>query len=347
MNIYKIALTGGPCAGKTSVVENVAKMLEEEGYYVITIPETAASLIKSKMPPQGSKKHALKFQELVLLAQTTKEQITKAYCQSIIDNNEELLKEKKGIIILCDRGIIDNRAYLSQRDYDNLLKQYQYNELEILDTYDLVINLISTATAKPEEYKLNGIRYEKVEDAAKRDELTSGSWLLHRNLKVIMPTDTIEEKYNIVFSQIIDFIENKQNNETISFEVDKEKSDFSSFNEDNSRRIKITSFFIKNPNNSKFILDRRQSGENVSFLITQLSNNTPTTESKPINYDTYNELLKLNLLEKISEEDILYFIYNGNYFSIVQDNSEMRLYSSPDNILNIPKGIVLKKTLTK
>lgn len=347
MNIYKIVLTGGPCAGKTEVIEKITKLLEENGYYVIIIPETASELISSKYQPQGNKKHILSFQEIILKAQTTKESLTNLHCQSLIDTSHEAIKNKKGIIVLCDRGIIDNRAYLSHDDYHALLKKFNYNELEILDTYDLVIDLISTATARPELYALNGVRYETIEEAAKKDQITSAAWLLHKNLKVILPTDTIEEKANLVFSHIINFIEQKKEEEISSIEVDKEKSDFSTFNHENSRKIRITSFHVQLPNHTKLVLDRKQSEENVSFVIKK-ENSTPShTTTESISIDRFNELLNLSLLEQFNEEDILYFIHNGAYFKIVSNGHKTKLYTSQENIPKIPHNIVLKRTLTK
>ena len=68
---------------------------------------------------------------------------------------------------------------------------------KLLYSYDLAINLISLATTNPELYQLDGIRYESVEKAAERDKITSSAWLLHPNLKMIKPQNTIEEKMEI------------------------------------------------------------------------------------------------------------------------------------------------------
>ena len=181
MDIYKIVLTGGPCAGKTTVINQIRKELSKD-YYIVTIPETATELINSGILPDNNKEHTLKFQEIVLFSQMLKECNALEYLESLKQNNIDFIKQKKGMIILYDRGIMDNRAYLSHQDYNDLLAHNELNELEVMDRYDLVIDLISTATTKPEVYGLNGVRYETIEEAAYKDELTSGAWLLHRNL---------------------------------------------------------------------------------------------------------------------------------------------------------------------
>lgn len=44
MEIFKIVLTGGPCAGKTTAITTLADKLRENGFVVYIIPE-AASMI--------------------------------------------------------------------------------------------------------------------------------------------------------------------------------------------------------------------------------------------------------------------------------------------------------------
>ena len=44
MDIVKIVFTGGPCAGKTSIIKKIKKYLKEKNYEVIVVPETATLL---------------------------------------------------------------------------------------------------------------------------------------------------------------------------------------------------------------------------------------------------------------------------------------------------------------
>jgi putative protein kinase ArgK-like GTPase of G3E family len=38
--LYRVCLTGGPCAGKTSALKVLQKELDKEGFIVYVIPET-------------------------------------------------------------------------------------------------------------------------------------------------------------------------------------------------------------------------------------------------------------------------------------------------------------------
>ena len=114
--IKKIVLTGGPCAGKSTILAGIQDYLVEKGYYVITLDETATQLIRSNMPPLMDRERVLIFQDIVLKTQLGKE-------ISAIRYADELLKDEK-VIILCDRAIMDNKAYLpTEEDFQFILEQ--------------------------------------------------------------------------------------------------------------------------------------------------------------------------------------------------------------------------------
>jgi len=346
MDIFKIAFTGGPCALKTTTINKVKEELEKDGYYVIDVPETAAALIKSKIMPCENLKHTLRFQELVLETQTNNENIAEEYAELLKENDTELIKGKKGIVILYDRSIMDNRAYITHEQYNNMLKKYSINELERIDKFDLVFDLISTATLRPEFYALDGIRYETVEQAAHRDMLTSGAWIMHRNLKVIKPTDTEDEKINMVLAHIYNLLYKKEINATKEYLVDKDKTDFSKYNDGNSRKIRITALNLQAFNGTYFNLYKREYNGHVSYVkkatTPKYFNQSFVIEDKMISFEEYAELAATNTLSSIKAKDILCCIDNGNYYRIEETKSEMKLYTDLEES-DIPKNIVLKK----
>lgn len=46
-----IVLTGGPCAGKTTIMSHLIQSLEDRGYRVFVIPETPTELILNGIFP--------------------------------------------------------------------------------------------------------------------------------------------------------------------------------------------------------------------------------------------------------------------------------------------------------
>lgn len=343
MEIKKIVLTGGPCAGKTKVINAVSQELMEEGYYVINVAETATELISGKVFPAEDREHTLMFQDFIYRLQNEKEKIREEYAEHIANNNSDLVRGKKGIIIIYDRAIMDNRAYLEHEDYNNLLQKHNCNEIQTIDKYDLVIDLISLATLKPELYELDGIRYETVEEAAKRDELTSGAWLLHRNLKIIKPTDTIEEKVKLVSNYIHDLLNKRNISNTISCEINKDDLDLSGCNNDNSRKIRIKSIYYPKDQNSNFVLSKREYNGHISYIRDDYSEKNNTIESKPISYEEYMNTIKNNKESKIVEKEVLSIIYQGSKYDIIDNGSKSLVVETElDNIKKQSTDIKIK-----
>ena len=349
MNIYKIVFTGGPCAGKTEVINFVKDKLTSDGYHVVIVKETAAELITSGIIPNEDRNHTLMFQNLVFETQSRKEKVAEDYCEYIKNSNLDYIKDKKGIIIFYDRGLIDNRAYLSHNDYNNLLKNFNCNEIKTIDNYDLVINLISLATTNPELYCLDGVRYETIEEASIKDKLTSAAWLLHRNLKVIKPTENFEDKILCVLNTIYDLLNNKINNDFNEYEINKDKTDFTYFNNDNSRKLNIKTYYFLINNNTQIKVKERSYNNCVSYILEKevvTSTGLKKIVTKPITDKTFNYLKNNKMLKKVKEENILNFIDSGNYFSIIEEDDCVKLRTLGESVLLKPDNIVLKKQKT-
>ena len=66
-------------------------------------------------------------------------------------------------VILCDRGVMDCKAYMDEEDWQAVLDEYQWKLSEIRDNrYDGVIHMVTAAEGAEEYYSLenNKARYE-------------------------------------------------------------------------------------------------------------------------------------------------------------------------------------------
>lgn len=184
--VKKIVLTGGPCAGKSSSLELIENYLRDNNYIVYIVQESATELIKSGIKPYGE--DGLNndyFQDVLFKYQLEKEKL--------IENIAETINVEKDIIIIYDRGLLDNKAYIGQQLYNKLLKKYNFTEKEILDRYDLVIHL--ETGAKNNNYnKDNSARSENLEDAIELDNKTFDAWKNHKNLIKVKCRENFEEK---------------------------------------------------------------------------------------------------------------------------------------------------------
>lgn len=334
-SIVRIVLTGGPCAGKSTVFEKLDKYLTEQGYYVITVPETATELIKRKIFPNSSNREdILMFQDFVLQQQYIKECIAETYAKKI--------SETKKVIILYDRAIMDNRAYLqSQDDFDNLLSKYNLNELELLHKYDLVIDLVSTATCKPELYKLDGVRSESVSEAAALDKKTTTAWIHHPNIKLVKPTDNVKEKVDIVKNIVNNYLNHNEykNKETLMLNND---SNLSIYNDDNSKKINIYSLYLDND----LVVIRKQYRNNVMFMYGKYTN---SYSQKMINEQEFINLIYNHKLLFTEQKSEINFTSDGNIYKIVDiDNNlylEKERNSELENVSNL--SFVFNESLVK
>lgn len=223
MKVYRIVLTGGPCAGKTTILNNVKEELKRNGIQCLIVPEAATELINKGIDPTIWDTY--EFQEYVLERQLFYEEENYKY----IDKFNGVVDR---LVIIYDRGIYDNMAYFNNTmDFKRLLKEKELNTMITLDQYDLVLDLLSVATCKPEFYTLdnNKARMENVEIAKFLDKKTSNVWANHRNIRIISSNCSVEEETNVVLNYIYDLINGKNTIETFRFVVNEEKSNLDMF----------------------------------------------------------------------------------------------------------------------
>ena len=325
-NITKIVLTGGPCAGKSTIFDELEKDLVSKGYYVITVTETATELINSKILPKPSdREHTIMFQDIVLQQQYTKEKVAEIFAKKMAENNK--------VVILYDRAVIDNRAYLeSKEDFDYILKKHNLDEFEILNKYDLVIDLISTATSQPENYKLNGVRYETVEEAAELDKRTSIAWIHHPNIKIIKPTETIEEKKDTVIKIVEDYL-NEQDYSDKSITVLDEQIDIEEYNDNNSKTVYISNIYLDND----LVLTRKQYYDSCVYTISQLSK---MNRQKIINQKEFVNLIYSNHIVFIENKKEINFIEKGNPYKIIECDNEFYIETEKNDVFNFEQAFV-------
>ena len=162
--ITKIVLTGGPAAGKTTLVSRVLKEFkQEDGWRVITIPETATELISGfGIKPFDNCMSMLQFQDFVVGDQIHKEKLALDAAQLVPEDN---------ILILYDRALMDDKAYVSDEEFAQVIARFDgRTEERVLANYDMVLHLITCAKGAEFAYDLgNNARTESIEFAREMD----------------------------------------------------------------------------------------------------------------------------------------------------------------------------------
>ena len=196
-NIYRIVLTGGPGAGKTSLVNRVVEKFEEQkNWRVITIPETATELISGfGLKPFDGCMSMLAFQDFVIADQIHKEALALRACDVVAEDN---------ILILYDRALMDDKAYISDEEFAEVIARFDNRtEASVLAGYDMVLHLVSCAKGAEFAYDLgNTARTESAEYAREMDDRTLHAWSGHPNRKIIGNYPEFEDKIQHAMNEI-------------------------------------------------------------------------------------------------------------------------------------------------
>ncbi len=193
--ITKIVMTGGPAGGKTTLTTRLVKELTERGYRVLIVPEAATELISGfGIKPFGNCLSMYDFQYFVIDSQLQKEKMAAKAAQ--------LVPEER-ILIICDRGVLDNKAYVSQKEFDQILGSFSLTEDMVLKSYDAVIHLVSSSNGAEYAYSYNNAaRYETLEQAREKEEQALKSWQKHPNRVIIGNSYNFDNKIRKAMNEI-------------------------------------------------------------------------------------------------------------------------------------------------
>ena len=206
MTIRKIVITGGPCAGKTTAMSWIQHAFTEKGYTDIFVDETATKLSRGGSPwilNHNNKEYQLQVTKLMFAKEQVFEDIVKTF-------------DTEKVLIVCDRGALDNRAYMTEEEFRYVLNQLGTNEIELRDHYDAVFHLVTAAKGAEEFYTLanNAARYETVEEAIRVDEGLIASWTGHPHLRIIDNRYDFNEKMMALITEISAFLGEPRPKET-------------------------------------------------------------------------------------------------------------------------------------
>ena len=198
MQINKIVVTGGPCAGKTTAMSWIQNHFERMGYTVLFVPETATELISGGVAPWTCGTN-LDYQKCQVRLQMVKEELFERAARTM---------PKDKILIVCDRGVMDNKAYMNEEEFSEVLKDVGHTLSELRDQYDAVFHLVTAAKGAEKFYTLenNAARYETVEQAREMDDRIIASWTGHPHLRVIDNSTDFDEKLKKLVNAIADLL---------------------------------------------------------------------------------------------------------------------------------------------
>lgn len=283
MEITKIVITGGPCAGKTTAMSRIQNAFIQMGYTVLFVPETATELILGGVTPKSCGT-ANDFQLCLLKLQRFKEERFAEAAGSM---------RAQKVLIVCDRGALDNKAYMTEEAFAGALDALNTNEIELRDNYDAVFHLVTAAKGAEDFYTTanNAARSESPEQAAELDDRLIAAWTGHPHLRVIDNSTDFEDKMKRLIAEIAAFL-----GEPEPCEIERkyliEYPDVEWLEaQPNCERVEIIQTYLNSPEGEEVRV--RQRGSNGCYIYFQ------TTKK------TISGLKRIELERRLSEKEYL------------------------------------------
>lgn len=309
--IKKIVLTGGPCAGKTTAMNWIQNCFQKQGYKVLFIPEAATELIMGGLTPWEVKTN-LDFQSTLLDMQLQKEKIFE-------EGAKKLPYDK--ILIVCDRGVLDNKAYMSKRDFNFLLKSRNLNEVTARENYDAVFHLVTAAKGAKKYYNLdNAARTESIEEAIKLDDNLISAWTGHSHLRIIDNSTDFDNKMKRLMREIASVL-----GEPEPYEIERKfLIDFPDLDYlqslPNCEKVQIVQTYLKSEENEEVRIRQRGINGVYTYSKTRKIDVSPIKrieiENRLTQEEYINELLNADPTRGQIIKDRYCLSYNNQYFEI-------------------------------
>lgn len=311
MSITKIVITGGPCAGKSTAMSRIQSTFAEMGYRVIFVSETATELITGGVTPNLSTNSD--FQKNLATLQLAKERVFM---------NAATAAQMQKTLVVCDRGILDAKAYMSKSEFEMLLADLQTSEVELRDNYDAVFHLVSAAKGANAYYTTanNSARKESAEQAALIDDKLIAAWTGHPHLRVIDNSTDFEVKIKRLIEEIASFL-----GEPEPFEIERkfliEYPDIRLLETiPNCRKVEIIQTYLHSENGEEIRV--RQRGENGNYIYFQTikkkvdSMKRIEIENRLSQQEYLTLLMQADTSKRQIRKDRYCLMYENQYFEI-------------------------------
>lgn len=309
-NIKKIVLTGGPCAGKTTAMSWIQNNLEKEGYKVLFVPEAATEVINVGIKPAEVGVEI--FQRALLKLQIEKEKIYEEAAKRM---------DTDKILIVCDRGLLDSKAYMDEEEYNKIINDYGISFEDAKERYDAVFHLVTAAKGVKDFYNLdNEARTETIEEACALDDKTLNAWTGHSRLRVIDNSTDFSAKMNRLLEEIGKVLGLPE-----PYEIERKflikKPDLNKLiNMPFCKKVNIVQTYLKSDENEEIRIRQRGISGSYTYTWTKkipVDNTTRIEIERRLTKDEYLDLLTkqdTNTIQIIKDRYCL--CYKGQYFEI-------------------------------
>ena len=197
--VIRIALTGGPCAGKSSALAHLIATATAEGFDVLTAPEVATLYFNSSYQFPSPTDPTFSEQTYQFQLNILKLQLQLERCYSSLAGSTG-----RPTIVVFDRGLRDSLAFMVPGAWPRALAelnkelpngpQGRITDEYIYGRYDGVIHLVTAADGASEHYKYGIVeddaggrvfRRETPGEAVDQDRKLQQAWAAHPHHVVV------------------------------------------------------------------------------------------------------------------------------------------------------------------
>ncbi|HAG90227.1 MAG TPA: hypothetical protein DCL41_00045 [Bdellovibrionales bacterium] len=173
---YRIVLTGGPGAGKTTAADLIRR---EIGDCIIVVPEAATMLFEGGFPRYMEPHAQMATQKAIYHVQRNLEDVQSA--------------NYPDRILLCDRGTIDSTVYWPN-GMDHFFESLNTSLEEELNRYDAVVFFETAAVGNISIESNSRVRTESLKEAVDLDRKLRAVWGRHSNFHFIPHNSSFIQK---------------------------------------------------------------------------------------------------------------------------------------------------------
>lgn len=294
--LTKIAVTGGPCSGKTSAIKAIYEMYKKENKAVLLCPEAATVVIENGV----SREDYLSFETEVAKCQIKLE-------KELLELAEDIDDE---VLIIYDRALTDCFSYVDKKDA--LASNIGIDYLTSWNRYDSIIML---ETASKEAFEQSDVRTESYEEAIKCQENLLKIFVGHPHFRFIKNSTSFDEKI-LNLKEEIDTILNGVETEKkylIDYPNFEELKKIGAYKTEISQTYLLCDFGTHRIRSGK-------TGDISTFFETikiRISGMSAHEDEHIITKEEYDELMKdADPNKNTIYKDRYCFLYDGQYFEL-------------------------------
>ncbi len=177
MTIRRIAVTGGPGAGKTSLWRELA---QAHAARLVAVPEVATMLFQHVFPPVRDEAERCAVQRAIFHVQRELEGVYEG-------------RSRAGQILLCDRGTVDGGGYWPA-GHEAFFAELATCWRDELSRYDAVLFLETAAAGGHSIEEGNTVRSEDLDTAVRIDQRLREVWSSHPNFLYVPQAARFDDK---------------------------------------------------------------------------------------------------------------------------------------------------------